>query len=54
MIVNKVSKVYGPSIKNFYEAGSDLGLMNLETLGFCGFFEQNKQYTIKLRGDLNS
>ena len=34
VIVNSTSKVYGPSIKNLYEAGADLGLMNLETLGF--------------------
>ena len=54
MIVNKTSKVYGPSIKNFYEAGTDLGLTNLMSLGILVFFEQNKQSTIKLRGDLNS
>ena len=54
VIVNKTSKVYGPSIKNFYEAGTDLGLTNLMSLGFLVFFEQNKQSTIKLRGDLNS
>ena len=33
-----ILKVYGPSIKNFYEAWDDLGLMNLESLGFFGFF----------------
>ena len=34
VIVNKTSEVYGPSIKNFNEAGADLGFMNLVTLGF--------------------
>ena len=54
VIVKKVSKVYGPSIKNFYQSGANLGLKNLVTLGFQGFFERNKQSTMEVRGDLNS
>ena len=38
MIVNIISKVYGPSIKNFYDDGSDLGLMNFRDIGVLGFF----------------
>ena len=34
VIVNVTPEVYGPVIKNFNEAGADLGLMNLVTLGF--------------------
>ena len=48
MIVNKVSKVYGPSIKNICEAGADLGLVNLETLGFEAFLERNKRAMVKI------
>ena len=54
MIVNKVSKVYGPSIKNICEAGADLGLVNLETLGFLVFFERYKESMIEIRCDLES
>ena len=54
MIVNIISKVYGPSKKKLYEAGADLGLMNFELLGFFIFFERNKPYTIELSGDLNT
>ena len=54
MIVNSTSKVYGPSIKNFYEAEAVLGLMNLGTFVFYGFFKRNKQSMIEIRGDLES
>jgi hypothetical protein len=54
MILNRASKVYGPSIKKFYEAGSDLGLMNLGTFVFYGFFERYKEVEIKTRGYLES
>ena len=39
--MNNVSKVYGPSLKNLYEAGADLGLMNFELLGFLFFLREN-------------
>ena len=38
MIVNLTSKVYGPSIKNYYEAGADLGLMIWRYLCLRFFF----------------
>ena len=41
-------------MKNFYEAWDDLGLMNLETLEFKGFFNRYKESTIEIRGDLES
>ena len=54
MIGNSTSKVYGPSIKNFYEAEAVLGLMNFMTFGFKGFFERHKELTIEITGDLES
>ena len=47
-------KVYGPSIKNFKEACAVIGLMNLMTFGFKGFFERHKELTIEITGDLES
>ena len=54
MIVNIISKVYGTSTKNFNDDGTDLGLVNLETLGFKAFFERNNHSMIIIRGDLDS
>ena len=44
MIVNLTSKVFGPSMNNFYEAWDDLGLMNLESLGFLAEYEGYGKY----------
>ena len=44
VIVKKSSKVYGPSIKNFYDAWDDLGLLNLMTLGLKGFLSVIRSY----------
>jgi hypothetical protein len=54
VIVNLTSKVYGPSIKNVYEAGADLGLMNLVLLSFPYFFGRTKQAMVKINSDLDS
>ena len=40
VIVNRVSNVYGPSIKNLYKAGDGLGLMIFELLGFFIFLRE--------------
>jgi hypothetical protein len=43
VIVNLTSKVYGPSIKNYYEPDADLGLMNLVLLGFQDFLGERRR-----------
>ena len=52
--MKKTSKVYGPSIKNFNEAGAVLGLINLVLLSFPDFFGRTKKAMVKINGDLDS
>jgi hypothetical protein len=53
-IANKKPKVYGPSKKNVYEAGADLGLMNLVLLSFPDFIGRTKKAMVKINSDLES